>query len=187
MISSRQEYKHYLEADRRALYRDGARPWLFILDPIWSFQRLLRKVEYYTNCKRSWVWIPYLVYLRFRLKRMKLLLGFSIPINVIGPGLCIVHRGPIVISDYARIGSNLRINIGVVIGESEGPTNVPRMGNDVTIEPGCKIFGKIEIADGIHIGANSVVSKSFLEPNIVIAGVPAKKIRQKPGYSDLRE
>ena len=40
-----------------------------------------------------------------------------------------------------------------------------------------KITAKIKIADGIKIGANSVVTKSFLEPNITIAGVPAKKIK----------
>ena len=42
---------------------------------------------------------------------------------------------------------------------------------------GAVIIGKIKIADGIKIGANSVVTKSFLEPNITIAGVPAKKIK----------
>ena len=38
------------------------------------------------------------------------------------------------------------------------------------------MFGRIEIADGIAIGANAVVNKSFLENNISIAGIPAKKI-----------
>ena len=47
------------------------------------------------------------------------------------------------------------------------------------IASGAKIFGNITIADGIVIGANSVVNKSFLEPNITIAGVPAKKISNK--------
>lgn len=50
------------------------------------------------------------------------------------------------------------------------------MGNNVYIGPGAKLFGRIEIADGIAIGANAVVNKSFLENNISIAGIPAKKI-----------
>ena len=53
------------------------------------------------------------------------------------------------------------------------------LGNNVYIGPGAKIFGDIKIADGIAIGANSVVNKSFTEPNIGIAGVPAQKINDK--------
>ena len=37
----------------------------------------------------------------------------------------------------------------------------------------------ITIADGIAIGANSYVDKSFSEPNITIAGCPAKKVSDK--------
>ena len=54
--------------------------------------------------------------------------------------------------------------------------DAPTIGNNVEIGFGAVIIGKI-IADGIKIGANSVVTKSFLEPNITIAGVPAKKIK----------
>jgi serine O-acetyltransferase len=52
----------------------------------------------------------------------------------------------------------------------------PKIGNNVFIGPGAKIFGDIEIADNVAIGVNSVVNKSFLEPGITIAGIPAKKI-----------
>lgn len=55
--------------------------------------------------------------------------------------------------------------------------DAPTIGNNVEIGFGAVIIGKIKIADGIKIGANSVVTKSFLEPNITIAGVPAKKIK----------
>jgi len=144
---------------------------------------LLRRVEFFSNCKNSLLWKPYIVYLKLRLRNLQIKLGFTIPINTIGPGLCIVHRGPIVIANNAKIGANLRINIGVVIGEDRGLWNVPTIGDSVTIEPGCKIFGKIQIADGIHIGANAVVNKSFLDPGIVIAGVPARKIGNNPDYS----
>lgn len=50
------------------------------------------------------------------------------------------------------------------------------IGNSVVIELGAKIFGKITIADGIHIGANSVVNKSFNEPNVVSVGAPARVV-----------
>ena len=49
MIRSREDYMHYLESDRIALGRTGKRP--RINDEIWKFERLLRRLEYYTNCK----------------------------------------------------------------------------------------------------------------------------------------
>jgi serine O-acetyltransferase len=55
----------------------------------------------------------------------------------------------------------------------------PKIGNNVFIGPGAVIVGPIEIADGIAIGANSYVDRSFTEPDITIAGVPARKVSNK--------
>ena len=41
------------------------------------------------------------------------------------------------------------------------------------------VLNKMEIADNIAIGANSVVNKSFIEEGITIGGIPAKKISDK--------
>lgn len=68
------------------------------------------------------------------------------------------------------------VNIGTKAGYEDV---APKIGDNVYIGPGAKIFGQIAIADGIAIGANSVVNKSFLEPAISIAGVPAKKISER--------
>jgi serine O-acetyltransferase len=68
----------------------------------------------------------------------------------------------------------------VVIGTKAGCSNrVPTIGDNVFIGPGAKIFGAITIANGIAIGANSVVTRSFLEPNVTIAGIPARKVNNK--------
>jgi len=40
-------------------------------------------------------------------------------------------------------------------------------------------MGEITIANGVAIGANSVVNKSIHEQNITVAGVPAKKVSNK--------
>ena len=176
MIKSKEDYKAYLEADRIALGKKKQKIVLFIIDPIWYYIRLLRKIAYYKNCKKSKIWLPYFYYLKFRMKRLKILLGFELPLNSIGPGLYLAHIGPVVISPVCQIGKNFRLNINIVIGENGGREEVPKIGDNVTIEAGSKLFGRIEIADGIHIGANSVVTKSFLEKNSIIAGVPAKKI-----------
>jgi len=103
-----------------------------------------------------------------------LYLNISIPLNAIGPGLSIAHGGPIVISPKAHIGKNLRIHNCTSIGVYNG--KAPQIGNNVWIGPGVRIFGEVEIADGIAIGANAVVNKSFTEPDITIAGIPAHKV-----------
>jgi serine O-acetyltransferase len=106
-------------------------------------------------------------------------LGFTIPLNVFGPGLCIAHRGTIVINKDTRVGENCRIHACTNIGSGRDSVSSPQIGNNVYIGPGAKIFGDITVADNIAIGANSVVNKSFYEKNISIAGVPAKKINNK--------
>lgn len=110
---------------------------------------------------------------------MSICLGFTIPLNVFGPGLCIAHRGTIVINKNVRVGENCRIHACTNIGSNRDETAAPQIGKNVYIGPGAKIFGNIIIADDIAIGANSVVNKSFYEKGISIAGVPAKKINNK--------
>ena len=78
--------------------------------------------------------------------------------------------------DASKIGANCRIHTDVNIGATSGQKEAPIIGNNVYIAPGVKIFGGIQVEDNIAIGANAVVNKSFLEQNITIAGIPAKKI-----------
>lgn len=103
--------------------------------------------------------------------------GYEIPLNCIDKGLSIAHKGTIIINGGAHIGENCRLHVGVNIGTAPGCKSVaPKIGSNVYIAPGVKMYGNIEIASGCVIGANAVVTKSFLEENICIAGVPAKKI-----------
>jgi serine O-acetyltransferase len=183
IIRSKADYEFYLKADKFALGKDYRSPRL-IGDDIWKFQRLLRKAEYYNNCKKSLISRLYLKYVLFRFYTVSVQLGFSIPINVFGPGLCIAHRGTIVINKNARIGENCRIHTCTNIGSNRDDTSAPRIGNNVYIGPGAKIFGDVVITDNIAIGANSVVNKSFYEKGISIAGIPAKKISTK-GTNDI--
>lgn len=179
MIQSRKDYLYYLERDRLAIAPKRRRPQLFA-DEVWKFQRMLRKLEYYTNCGKSPFRKAASLLLKLRFRRLSIRLGFDIPCNVFGPGLSIAHYGLIIVNGAARIGANCRIHSGVNIGTKAGHTYLaPKIGDNVYIGPGVKIFGPIEIASGIAIGANSVVNKSFQEPNISIAGVPARKISDK--------
>lgn len=63
----------------------------------------------------------------------------------------------------------------------------PRIGNNVYIGPGAIIFGNIEIADNISIGANATVNKSFNEQNTVFAGTPAKVVKTEvPSWNGVK-
>ena len=178
MINSKADYKYYLEADRLALRQTRSSP-KFIGDEVWKFQRLLRKAEYLHNCKKDIFSRFFFKVVNFQLKKLSFKLGFQIPINVFGPGLSIAHPGTIVVNNDVRVGSNCRVHVCVNIGTSGGSKQAPVIGDNVYIGPGAKIFGPIRIEDGIVIGANAVVNKSFLEKNITIAGIPAKKISNK--------
>lgn len=182
MINSKADYKFYLEADKIA--SQHTKRWHdFFLNDIWRYQRLLRKLEYFLNCKKSRIWRPYIYYLKFRLMRLGTKLGFVIPHNVFGPGLSIAHYGTLIVNAQVRVGENCRIHNCVHIATqchpSDEPDKCPTIGNNVFIGPGSVIVGDITIADNIAIGANSYVDSSFLEPGITIAGVPAKKVSNK--------
>ena len=184
MINSKEAYLHYLEADRIALGRKKlalADQALAFLSPdyIWNFQRLLRKIEYYKNAKSNGYLNKFIYrYLKLKYKNLSLRLGFTIPENVFGPGLCIVHYGTIVVNAHARVGANCRIHVDTNIGASGGSIKAPQIGNNVYIAPGAKIFGDIKLPNNTAIGANSVVNRSFEEENTLIAGVPARVIKR---------
>lgn len=116
------------------------------------------------------------MFLKFKFKIISINLGFTIPINVFGPGLSIAHYGSIVINGNARVGKNCRIHSATNLGETRGLS--PKIGDNCYIGPGVVISGGITIGDNVTIGANSVVLKDF-PSNVVIAGVPAKVIRHK--------
>ena len=175
MIKSKDDLSLYLKADKQVYGIIRKYPKL-IGDENWKFQIALRMEEYHANqsgiyhriMKKIW----YLIHRHYGIK-----MGWDIPINVFGPGLKINHFGLIVINDNVRIGAFCDIHQGVNIGQHGNcSTDVPIIGNNVWIGPGAKLFGKIVIADGCAIGANSVVNKSFEEKGISIAGIPAKKV-----------
>lgn len=172
MINSKKDFKDYLFYDEIA--RFGKKVTFYKkmkTGKMWRFNVLLRKCEYYQNKHKLLFLITF-----FKLKKIELLLGWDVPINVCDKGLCIVHYGPVIINSGAKIGKNCRIHVGVNIGSNGGgKKDTPTIGENVYIGPGAKIFGKIEIGNNCVIGANSVVNKSFAA-NHTIAGIPAKII-----------
>ncbi len=114
-------------------------------------------------------------------KWIEIITGISIPYTAsIGDGLYIGHFGQIIINANAVIGNNCNISQGCTIGvsgtgESRG---VPRIGDNVYIGANATVVGKIEIASGTVIGANSLVNRS-VDQKCTLLGVPATIISNK--------
>ena len=103
---------------------------------------------------------------------------------------CIVWAGTeskITLGDNVLIGPGVQLhasNHGYELGK--GPMTYQkriekdiRLGNDVWVGGNSVITAGVELADGIIVAAGSVVTKSFDEKNIIIGGVPAKKITNR--------
>lgn len=176
MICNKNDLKYYLQQDHKALgiYDDQRYPRPFY-DEVWKFEIALRKAEYAVNCRQGFIYTPYRLFRKLIFHRWSVKCGFSIPLNVFGPGLSIAHYGTIVVNANAKIGRNCRIQEGVNIGASGGD-RAPMIGNNVFIGTGAKIIGNIVIGDNVAIGAGAVVIHSFTENGITLAGIPAKKV-----------
>lgn len=180
MIRSLQTLRAYLRADRRSRGGDERLLKIFLFDPVWRFIVLMRVLEYcIATSKPALLRLPLLLWYR----RLSVRLGFSVAPGIFGPGVAIVHYGLLVINPTTRIGRNCRVHAGVNIGgaayfvdSAEAHLHSPRIGDNVYIGPGAKLYGPIVIGDNCVIGANAVVTRSFEEAGLTLAGVPAKVI-----------
>lgn len=178
MITSFRQYRYYVEQDEQA--NGGKHRFLYIGDEIKKYLKLMRCREYiyYLNKRKpNAVLKIYDNYLRYRLHKLGVKLGFAIPINCAEPGLRIDHFGFVAINGKAKIGKNCHIYGDITIGQ-KSPDNdaAPIIGDNVVIGGGARIIGPVKIASNCMIGANAVVTHSFLEEGKNIAGVPAKVI-----------
>ena len=187
MITTKKELEYYISQDAIASQRKGkyVKKAKLFGDEIWKFQILLRKTEYYHNlyCNSKKYFIFHYLWFRFWFHKASVRLGFSIPINVFGPGLSIPHYGTIVVSNTARVGKNCRLQEGVNIGATNGSSGAPHIGDNVFVGTGAKIIGDISVA--VAIGANAVVVKSITEKGVTYGGVHAKKISSNNSHSNL--
>lgn len=173
-INSKADLKDWLAVEMARYKSHGVKYFLQVTEGaiLKKHQILLRKTEYHLNVGHKFRYLFY----RLRLLRLQSKYSLHLPINCFAKGLHLMHVGPILVNGNASIGEfcSIHIGTGIVAG---GPDDcAPVLGAHVIVGVGAKIVGNVHIADGIAIGANAVVTRDFLEPNITIAGVPAKKI-----------
>lgn len=135
---------------------------------------LLRKTEYYINSgKRIRAYLYWAMLMRVQNRYC-----IHIPLNCCDKGLYIAHVYPTGMNGNVTVGKNCRIMPYVKIAGDDVVNKTPVIGDNVTLGIDSTVFGDVYLADGITVGAGAVVTKSFYEPGISIAGVPAKKINK---------
>ena len=167
MITSKSDLREYIIADNKV---NHFTKWSPITNTRCKFLRTLRILEFLLNTNASRLLA--IIYRR-RLQSLSERLGITIGPNSFGKGLYIPHYGSIVVNGTARFGDYCIVQNGVNISESVV------CGGGIYLGAGSKIMIGVYLADDIIVGANAVVTKSFNEPNIVLAGIPAKKISDK--------
>lgn len=176
MITDKASYRYYLKRDLEAYGFQKLSVYNYFRMDCLRYQRRLRKIEYLYNVMRgNHFYNVYRAYLEYANHRLALRLGLTVPKNVFGAGLCIVHHGTLVVSPLAKVGENCRVHPSSCIGEYNG---APVLGDNVYIAPGAKLFGDIRIGNNVAIGANAVVNRSFPD-NVTIGGIPARVLSQQ--------
>ena len=131
MIQSKHDYQKYIKEEINN-YKSDYPPLTTELKKIIKFQKIYRKLEYYTNCKKSLLSKIIKYFLQLKYNHLSEKYGFHIPINTIEKGLHIIHTGPIYINEFAKIGTNLRIHHMTTIGKSIGTNQFfPILGNNI--------------------------------------------------------
>lgn len=174
IISSKKELKEWLKYEKSKYASNPIKDFFLIGERaiLTRHQTILRKAEYYTNTKKRLRSAFY----RLRLAKIQCKHSLHIPLNSCGKGLKIMHLGPILMNERAKLGENCSVHINTAFVARGTDSSTPILGNGVVVGVGAVIVGGVYIADNIAIGACSMVNKSFDEPNIAIAGIPAKKI-----------
>lgn len=114
----------------------------------------------------------------FRLSRK---LGFSIGYDVFDYGLVIPHYGTIVVGNTNRIGPYAVLHTSTCITDTGR-----KIGKALSLSTGAKITGGEVLGDHVVIAANSVVTKSFSEDNVVACrNAGCKKTCLSDWYSSL--
>ena len=176
-IKTRAQLKEYIEADCKRYPLYGRRYLSYLLQlsegaVLRKHAILLRKTEYFINTGKKFRAFIY----RARLMRFQNRTGLRMPLNICGKGLTIAHSLPFAINGNANIGENCRIMPFCTLAGDDVLDKAPTLGNNVTVGISSVVLGDVYLADTIVVGAGAVVTKSFYEPGIHIAGVPARTV-----------
>lgn len=173
-INSKEELKEWIKYESSKYPSGGIRKILSISegDVLKKHQVILRKTEYFLNTGNKICAAFY----KLRLNRIQNKYALHIPVNTCGKGLKIMHVGPVLMNGRVTVGRDCSFHINTALVAGGTNDDVPHLENGVVVGVGAVILGGVHLAENIAVGANAVVNRSFDEPDIAIAGVPAHKV-----------
>lgn len=185
MIKSKEELKKVIKFEK-SLYKSGdcyndiKNKLLLEREPqMWKYIKALRISEYHYNNRNS-IFHAIMYYFWHRRKnKIGYKLGFEIWENSVDEGLLIYHPSSIIINGFASIGKNCVFHGNNCIGNDGLTSECPTVGNGVEFGAGSMAIGNIYIADNVMVASGAVVVNSINEKNVVVAGIPARKIKDK--------
>lgn len=71
-------------------------------------------------------------------------------------------------------------------GARINPSKSITVGNHVWVGTGVTILKGVQVADGCVVGAGSLLAKAYSQPNCVLAGVPAREVKQDVDWTPER-
>lgn len=182
---TKQEYREYL---CKEVYKTenivGVKKYFFKIfnkyfSPSTNAGYLVRKMQYLHSKGK-------IGRLRSAIIQQKLVKRYSMHIGakaVFGIGLKFPHPLSIVIGSSVICGNNCSIYQGVTLGGAHiGDVlkgNQPKIGNDVIIFEKSSVLGKVQVADGVTIGAHALLLKDATESCGIYVGQPAKQVKNK--------
>jgi acetyltransferase-like isoleucine patch superfamily enzyme len=110
------------------------------------------------------------------------------PILGIAPGCYINAKNGIIIGKNTRVGpgvKNISTNHDILNLDNHKESEPIEIGESCWIGANSVILPGVKLLNHTIVGAGSVVTKIFHDKNIVIAGVPAIKIRDIEPHNDL--
>ena len=105
-------------------------------------------------------------------------LGVECGENVFGRNIQIFHSQGIVINGNAQIGDNCYLYGNNCVGNDGISNKCPVIGNNVRLCVGAKVLGDVILADNIVVAAGAIVTKSCLKSNVILAGIPARIVKE---------
>lgn len=84
----------------------------------------------------------------------------------------------VIIDNLIQIGHNVVIGEGTAIAANTAIAGSAKIGRRCTIAGSCGIVGHIELCDGVHITAATVVTKSIKSPGSYSSGTPMQETSQ---------
>lgn len=131
---------------------------------------------------------PFSILYRMLYRKVRNTYGIELPYTTqLGRRVVIEHQGAIVIHGYSSIGDDSIIRQGVTLGNRylDCPFDAPKLGKNVNVGAGAKIFGNVTVGDSANIGANAVVLAD-VPAGATAVGIPAKIIHTSKSDCSLK-